>query len=406
MANPPRLAKLSLLACTVLACLLLLEIVLRIALPDPYSIYALDERYLHRLIPNARKVFVHDARDGGGRVPVRINSEGFRGEEFAPEKAGKRVVVYGDSFIEAEFSPLEATFAKVLEQNLRGATRQPVEVINAGVVAYGTDQVSLRIADEIDRLKPDAVVVAVYAGNDFGDLMRDKLFRLDADGRLVENPHTISPELRAFFAARDRIRLLSAARAALGRARAFVSRAAPRGEPPPKRESYVEHVLALRRAEYQEYVVRGDNEVNNLFRDSYDGDISTNADPDAALYKKRLMEQVVLRIRQTVGARGVPLVLLVIPCSIDVCPAGELSVDKNIFKQYDPAALTDAVEGIAVAHGIKYVNLYDAFRANDPCSLQFKYPNGHWNERGQRLAADLMSRLIISDKLLEGGATP
>jgi hypothetical protein len=406
LAKKRRLAKLSLLVGTTLACLVVAEIVLRVALPDTYAIYAFDERYLHKLVPNASKVFVHDAHDGGTRVPVRINSQGFRGEEFAPRKTGKRIVVYGDSFIEAEFTPLEATFTKTLEKFLRGATSEPVEVINAGVVAYGTDQISLRIDDEVDRLKPDAVVVAVYAGNDFGDLMRDKLFRLDDSGKLVENPHTISPALRSFFAERKRIRVFSAARSVLARAAAFVARARGREVEPAKPTSYIERVLKLRRAEYEEFVLRQDNEVKNLFRDSYDADISTNADADAALYKKRLMEQVVLRIKQTLDARGVPVVLLVIPCSIDLCPSGELSVDKKIYTQYDPAALTNAVQEIAVAHDIKYLNLYDAFRANDPCRLHFNYPNGHWNERGQSLAADLMSQLIISNKLLEGSKTP
>ncbi|MDT7603003.1 MAG: hypothetical protein QOF61_1000 [Acidobacteriota bacterium] len=350
---------------------------------------------------------MRDARDGGGRVSVRVNSMGFRGEEFAREKTTRRVVVYGDSFIEAEFSPLEASFPVVLEKFLRDSTREPVEVINAGVVAYGTDQVSLRIEDEVNSLKPDLVVVAIYAGNDFGDLLRDKLFRLDADGKLASNPHTISPALREFFAARTRLRLVSAAGGVLSRAKAILSRRQRGGaESQPKRESYIEHVLALRRAEYQEFVLQGNNEVNNLFRDSYDADISTNADPDAALYKKRLMEQVVLRIKQTLDARGVPLILLVIPCSIDSCPSGELTVDRNIFKQYDPAALTNAVEEIATRHDITYLNLYEPFRANDPCSLHFKYPNGHWNERGQQLAADLLARLVVSNKLLEGSTMP
>jgi hypothetical protein len=289
---------------------------------------------------------------------------------------------------------------------LSDATHQPVEAINAGVVAYGTDQISLKIDDESDTLKPDAVVVAVYAGNDFGDLMRDKLFRLDADGNLAENPHTISPALRSFFARRERVRVLSAARAVLARAAAFVSRARGGEGEPAKPTSYIERILKLRRAEYEEFVLRRDNEVKNLFRDSYDADISTNADPDAALYKKRLMEQVILRIKRTLDARGVSLVLLVIPCAIDLCPGGELSVDKKIFTQYDPASLTNAVREIAAAHDIKYLNLYDAFRANDPCRLYFNYPNGHWNERGQRLAADLMSQLIVSNKLLEGSKTP
>src|SRR6185436_5789593 len=72
-----------------------------------------------------------------------------------------------------------------------------VEVINAGVTAYGPDQACLRIEDEVARLDPDLVVLAVFADNDFGDLARDKIFRLDGDGRLRENHPRLSPKLRA-----------------------------------------------------------------------------------------------------------------------------------------------------------------------------------------------------------------
>lgn len=406
MSSSHRLAKLSLLVFTSLVCLLLAEVVLRVALPDPRGIYAVDERYLHKLVPNTTKTFVRNARDGGGRVTVRINSRGFRGDEFAREKTGKRIVVYGDSFIEAEFTPLAATFPKKLEEDLRDATRQPVEVINAGVVAYGTDQISLKLDDEIDSLKPDAVVVAVYAGNDFGDLLRDKIFRLDTDGKLVVNPHTISPSLRAYFAAHPRVRLLSDARAAIPRLSAWLSRTPWWEDVQEKASRYVARSVELRRAEYEDFVLLKDDEVKNLFGDGYDADISANADPDAALYKKRLMEQTILRIKQTVDARRIPLILLVIPCSIDVCPNYEVSVDKKFFKQYDPTALTNAVQEIAIKHNIEYLNLYDAFRANDPCSLHFKYPDGHWNDRGQQLAASLMSQLFVSHRLLKGDTTP
>ena len=37
-------------------------------------------------------------------------------------------------------------------------------------------------------LQPALVVQAVYAGNDFGDLLRNKLFRIGVDGELIETP--------------------------------------------------------------------------------------------------------------------------------------------------------------------------------------------------------------------------
>ena len=45
----------------------------------------------------------------------------------------------------------------------------------------------------------DLVVFAVYSGNDYGDPIRNKLFRIGADGRLERRHPTIAPALREEF---------------------------------------------------------------------------------------------------------------------------------------------------------------------------------------------------------------
>ena len=125
-----------------------------------------DERLLFTLRPNCSSIFVRNAINGGDRVFYRINSDGFRGAELQPFPTGLRVVVHGDSFIHAVYSPDEETFVVQLEAQLTQRLQTQVEVINAGVNGYGPDQVSLRLADDLRTLRPDVVVVAVYAGND------------------------------------------------------------------------------------------------------------------------------------------------------------------------------------------------------------------------------------------------
>ena len=81
------------------------EAYLRLYHPIGATIYRLHPRYLHALIPGARKLFVHRPENGGARLLVRVNADGFLGPELATAKRGRRVVVYGDSFVAAEFSP-------------------------------------------------------------------------------------------------------------------------------------------------------------------------------------------------------------------------------------------------------------------------------------------------------------
>jgi hypothetical protein len=76
-----------------------------------------------------------------------------------------RSVIVGDSFVEGFFvsSPLPARIERLWSE--RGHT--DMEAINLGVTATGPRQYYYRIRDVALRLKPDVIVLVVFAGNDF-----------------------------------------------------------------------------------------------------------------------------------------------------------------------------------------------------------------------------------------------
>src|SRR6185295_4536691 len=82
----------------------------------------------------------------------------------------------------------------------RTALSADVETVNAGVVGYGPDQACLRMEAELSRLRPDLVVVAVLAENDYGDLVRNRLFELGPRGELVRRHVVLAPEMRDAYA--------------------------------------------------------------------------------------------------------------------------------------------------------------------------------------------------------------
>lgn len=388
--------KAALAICATLVCLAAAEVSLRLFAPVSTGVYALDDRYLHRLVPNSGKVYKHDEANGGGEVEVRINSRGFREREFGPTAppGTRRVIVYGDSFVEAEFTPLEESFTRQLERRLGEAGA--VEVLNAGVIAYGPDQVSLRVETEVDELRPDLIVVALFAGNDFGDLLRNKIYRLTPEGSLVKNDYRLSPVLRRQYR-QPRSVLLYKLRQAFARLGGEEVEADAPAEF--SREAYVARSIRRCRQQYVSYVRDGDDVVRDLRGDQYDADISLGTDAEAADYKKRLMEEVLKQIKGTAAARGVPVVLVFIPAVIDL--TDEFAIDRASYPSYDPAALTRALAEIADRNRIPHVNLFDLFRASDPAALYFKFPDSHWNERGQRLAAQATGDLIVSEGLLK-----
>lgn len=82
-----------------------------------------------------------------------------------PAGVAFRSVLVGDSFLEGPF--LRAPLSAFVEQRLAAAGRADMEAINFGVSATGPRQYYYRIRDIALALKPDAIVLAFYAGNDF-----------------------------------------------------------------------------------------------------------------------------------------------------------------------------------------------------------------------------------------------
>jgi lysophospholipase L1-like esterase len=98
------------------------------------------------------------------RTSVAINQEGLRDREhsYLRENDAKRILIIGDSFAWGYGVEESDRFSQVLENQLH------VEVINAGVSGYSTDQELLWLRTEGIKYDFDLVIL-VMAGNDIGD---------------------------------------------------------------------------------------------------------------------------------------------------------------------------------------------------------------------------------------------
>ena len=98
------------------------------------------------------------------RTNVRINENGLRDHEHPYERQNdsERVLVLGDSFAWGYGVEETERFSQLLEDAL------DVEVINAGVSGYSTDQELLWYQNEGIKYETDLVILVV-AGNDVGD---------------------------------------------------------------------------------------------------------------------------------------------------------------------------------------------------------------------------------------------
>jgi len=100
------------------------------------------------------------------KARVDINSLGLRGPEIEPlPPGGRRIMILGDSMVAGFEVSFEKSFTALLEKQLSQSLGTSVQVVNAGVRGYGTDQSYLYYRERGRQLHPEFVVF-FYSGND------------------------------------------------------------------------------------------------------------------------------------------------------------------------------------------------------------------------------------------------
>lgn len=397
---PTRIAgSILLLVITSLAMLAFAEIVGETMLGSRFRPnFQFDDRLIFKFIPSRNSVMTRTTMNGGETVTYRINSDGYRGPELLPVGNATRIAVYGDSFIHAYYSTQEETFTGQLSSLLTKRIGKQVEVVNAGVSSYGPDQESLKMANELPKLHPDLVIVAIFAGNDYGDLMRDKMFRLGTDGALMENQWQLDPSIRSSFERSQRESILKRAlRNVLGSLRQPPGR---NGHPDMDDQTNIEFLLKEAEREYRSFIVEGNNIVTNTHVDYYSADVSLTPSGESARYKVALMRAVMRRIRDVAQQNGTPLAFLFIPHPSDVTDHYDSwLIDRKRFPDYDGRNQIAPLEETARTLRVPFVSLYDIYRQHDENSLYF-HDDDHWNAAGQRIAAEAVADYLLGNNLL------
>lgn len=161
------LINLSLIVISTLFALFLSEMALRLMGLDPLYVSPERDRFWKY---DSLLGWVHQPGQEGifetpqFRTVVRINENGLRdrGQSYERQDDIERILVLGDSFAWGYGVEESERFSQLLEKSL------DVEVINAGVSGYSTDQELLWYRNEGTKYETDLVIV-VLAGNDVGD---------------------------------------------------------------------------------------------------------------------------------------------------------------------------------------------------------------------------------------------
>lgn len=103
---------------------------------------------------------------GEGIILLNVDREGYRVGRAGRREAATKILLMGDSFMEALQVEHEQTVAHLLENVLSERLNKPVVVRNAGVAGWNPNHYLLRTRQLLSRDSFALVVVAVFVGND------------------------------------------------------------------------------------------------------------------------------------------------------------------------------------------------------------------------------------------------
>ncbi len=361
--------------------------------PDPA--FRFNEDYLIELIPEIEKMYIRSKENGGDSIQWRVNQDGFRGSELK-DHPEFRIMVYGDSNVQARFSEEESTYVFKLGGYLRSTSTKEIEVINAGIVGFGPDQSLLKFEQEVDKYKPDLVILNVFAGNDYGDIIRNRLLELDMEGNLVETLFEKEEDQELRKEDGFKIRIWEWAKS-IKEGMGEKKNARKAIQNPEAYEEGVFNYFDRVNKEAFEIYKKGKPRLFSHFQDSYETDVATDPDSESSQRKVLLMKAVLKKMNEVALEKGVQFVIQIQPSATDLTPSNYVLGNKYLqkkFPRYRKEGLTHSLSEIAEELQIPSLNLYSIFMGNNPEALFFKGENNHWNDAGQRLAAASMAEFI------------
>jgi lysophospholipase L1-like esterase len=316
---------------------------------------------------NFSSEFVNDET----HTTLQFNANGWRGplRPYVKPAGVTRIVVLGGSFVDGYSVPTEERLTEVMEANLG----PKFEVINLGVVGYGTDQALLLLEQEGLKYQPDLIVLA-FSYNDVwrngsryfantNHRVQKPLFVADGSGNLtltnvpVPLPMSNAPEqLKVYSLVRTVVKgnpLLHgmAMKAGMAETTGFV---------------WGEEFPVYRRME------------NTTFAQSW-----------------ALTQDLLRRLKQDAQQRGIRFVVFYIP------PRIELSAEEwngaHLPPDHDPEKVASRLSAICQAEEIAYIDPSSRYKEAAKLGPLFYSRDTHWNPAGHRLAGNILAEYVRSN---------
>lgn len=356
------LLSLCLLLASLALALAVTELIVRALAPQPTGLSHQDRYGLAMHYPGITRYLPQYGHS------VTFNGVGMRDSEHALTKPDSvfRILLLGDSFMEALQVPFDSTFASQLTRDLARVRGRRVEVINAGVSGWGTDDELRYLTQYGLSYHPDLVLVAMTLHNDVSDNLRRTWHTLDSAGLVTLNrppiPWLEYQELRA---------------------KAF---------------------LATRFQTYQLWRrVRHGREIRQTGAAlrSHVVQLLSVPEPEEIRQGWRFTGALLAALDSVATRAGASTVLVLLPLRMQLSDSAFKSFASGAEVPLDSLRIdAPQAEASAVADslGLPFVDLLPGFRAWEAAGGGVPYLewDGHWNSVGHRLAADLTAQGLRS----------
>lgn len=338
-------------------------------LKDSPRIFEASDVMPYALAPGAVDTFI--TREFN--IPIRINSLGYRDNEFPLKKTARlRILAIGDSFTFGYAGTAAEAYPNVVERELRTRLGEDdIEVINAGFAACQyPDTYYLYLKNSGLALAPDIITVGLFVGNDLDhDLAGENAWpEVDGDGLPVRIQNTLAHVESGYWVSRNR---------------------SLRYRLPVVRDSHLAQALiSLLRA-------AGPEKPRTFNQWMYRKDYEPRTDEAVAKVEKLLLAMAALA-----RERGIPLVFIVMPTREQVYPENyDFSADA-FMAGYELDKPQRLLAEFFERNALTWLDLTPAFRQAPHDTMLYYALDQHWNERGNALAGRAIAEFLVEQGLV------
>lgn len=360
-----KFSNICLLLLAIIISLIAAEFLLRIFIPVEGIFIENDSLLGYRHIPNQKGIWIRECSEPNR---IQINSKGLRDTEHEYVKMQEtfRILLLGDSFIQAFQVKMEEMLSKQLESRLSLKSQNiTFEVINSGVQGYSTGIEKLYLETEGKKYNPDLVILYLFAGNDIYENYYKSTsetkprWKMDGDNLIKLAPSGN----RAYILLRDKILT----------------------------KSYLCRLVRIAALKFNIKTILGVGYKAGLLS----GEYSIPAETQDKIEAMRVTETLLLELNEyVINTLNKTLVIFVIPDGAIFHP--------DIYSAATNENLANFNEIIRFlkSNNFYYVNPYEKYLNTIPEKELYIAKAGHWTPAGNELSAQLTFDFLLNNKLI------